>query len=194
MLAGLRGRIVDSAVACSVNLRSRNLRRAQGAFGIIWASEWAATARPPPRVSLTRESRSARKRKPERPRRGGSPGQERDRRNVRQPHRDLQQRNVASPHWHRLRTCLLVGPRHRDAPGRRGLAAELDATLASRLAPGRFPRRHSSLGVIAGTRPARGRVASAARRRWTLWVLQHFRRGLRRGELATVRERGGPAR
>jgi Na+/melibiose symporter-like transporter len=43
MFARMRERIVNSAVACSVNLRSPNLRRAQAAFGLIWAGEWAAT-------------------------------------------------------------------------------------------------------------------------------------------------------
>jgi MFS family permease len=43
MLSGLGGRIVASAAACSINLRNPNLRRAQAAFGLIWAGEWAAT-------------------------------------------------------------------------------------------------------------------------------------------------------
>jgi MFS family permease len=43
VVAGVRGRILDSAVACSVNLRSPNLRRAQASFGFMWAGEWAAT-------------------------------------------------------------------------------------------------------------------------------------------------------
>ncbi|MBV9003707.1 MAG: hypothetical protein JO181_03550, partial [Solirubrobacterales bacterium] len=43
MLTGVRERVVDSFAACSVNLRSSNLRRAQGSFGLIWAAEWAAT-------------------------------------------------------------------------------------------------------------------------------------------------------
>jgi len=43
MRAGLGGRIVQSVAACSVNLRNPNLRRAQLAFGLVWAGEWAAT-------------------------------------------------------------------------------------------------------------------------------------------------------
>ena len=43
VVAGVRGRIADSAAACSVNLRSPNLRRAQASFGFVWAGEWAAT-------------------------------------------------------------------------------------------------------------------------------------------------------
>src|SRR5579872_6385468 len=43
MFARARGRILSSAVACSVNLRSPKLRRAQAAFGLIWAGEWAGT-------------------------------------------------------------------------------------------------------------------------------------------------------
>ncbi|MBV9800316.1 MAG: cyclic nucleotide-binding domain-containing protein [Solirubrobacterales bacterium] len=43
MLSGVRERVVDSFAACSVNLRSSNLRRAQGSFGLIWGAEWAAT-------------------------------------------------------------------------------------------------------------------------------------------------------
>src|SRR5215207_4647061 len=38
-----RARIADAAAACSRNFRSRNLRRAQLAFGAMWAGEWAAT-------------------------------------------------------------------------------------------------------------------------------------------------------
>src|SRR3954468_2128469 len=38
-----RARIADAAAACSQNFRSRNLRRAQLAFGAMWAGEWAAT-------------------------------------------------------------------------------------------------------------------------------------------------------
>jgi MFS family permease len=34
---------VDAVAACSVNLRSPNLRRAQAAFGFVWAGDWAAT-------------------------------------------------------------------------------------------------------------------------------------------------------
>jgi hypothetical protein len=37
------GRVVEAAAACAVNLRSRNLRCAQAAFGLIWAGEWTAT-------------------------------------------------------------------------------------------------------------------------------------------------------
>jgi MFS family permease len=37
------GRIREAAAACSVNLRSPNLRRAQAVFGLMWAGEWAAT-------------------------------------------------------------------------------------------------------------------------------------------------------
>jgi predicted MFS family arabinose efflux permease len=36
-------RILEAAAACSLNLRSPNLRRAQAAFGFMWAGEWAAT-------------------------------------------------------------------------------------------------------------------------------------------------------
>lgn len=43
MLTRMRGRIVESAAACSVNWRNPSLRRAQGAFGFVWAGEWAAT-------------------------------------------------------------------------------------------------------------------------------------------------------
>ncbi len=43
MLTGAGGRIFDSAAACAVTLRSPNLRRAQAAFGLVWAGEWAAT-------------------------------------------------------------------------------------------------------------------------------------------------------
>src|SRR4051794_7392111 len=39
----VRARIADAAGACSQNFRSRNLRRAQLAFGAMWAGEWAAT-------------------------------------------------------------------------------------------------------------------------------------------------------
>src|SRR6187200_2112009 len=38
-----RARIADAAAACSQNFRSANLRRAQLAFGAMWAGEWAAT-------------------------------------------------------------------------------------------------------------------------------------------------------
>ena len=38
-----RARIADAAAACSRNVRSPNLRRAQLAFGSMWAGEWAAT-------------------------------------------------------------------------------------------------------------------------------------------------------
>ena len=38
-----RARIADAAAACSQNFRSRNLRRAQLAFGAMWSGEWAAT-------------------------------------------------------------------------------------------------------------------------------------------------------
>jgi MFS family permease len=41
--SGLGERIADAVSACSVNLRSRNLRRAQAAFGCAWAGDWAAT-------------------------------------------------------------------------------------------------------------------------------------------------------
>jgi cyclic nucleotide-binding protein/MFS transporter len=43
MFEAVRRRIVSSAVACAVNLRSPNLRRAQASFGLMWAGEWAAT-------------------------------------------------------------------------------------------------------------------------------------------------------
>jgi len=43
LVSRVRGRIVESAGACAVNLRSPNLRRAQAAFGLVWAGEWAAT-------------------------------------------------------------------------------------------------------------------------------------------------------
>jgi hypothetical protein len=43
VLTGVRERIIHSAAACSVNLRSPNLRHAQASFGFIWAGEWAAT-------------------------------------------------------------------------------------------------------------------------------------------------------
>ena len=43
MRTGVGERIVDAAAAFSVNLRSPNLRRAQAAFGFMWAGEWAAT-------------------------------------------------------------------------------------------------------------------------------------------------------
>jgi MFS family permease len=43
MVIGARGRIIAAAAACSVNLRNPNLRRAQAAFGFMWAGEWAAT-------------------------------------------------------------------------------------------------------------------------------------------------------
>jgi MFS family permease len=43
MGAAVRARLVDAASACSVNLRSRNLRAVQSAFGLMWAGEWAAT-------------------------------------------------------------------------------------------------------------------------------------------------------
>jgi MFS family permease len=43
MSIGARGRIVAAATACSANLRSPNLRRAQAAFGAMWTGEWAAT-------------------------------------------------------------------------------------------------------------------------------------------------------
>lgn len=42
MGTGVRARIVDSAAACSVNLRSPNLRHAQASFAVMWAGEWAA--------------------------------------------------------------------------------------------------------------------------------------------------------
>jgi CRP-like cAMP-binding protein len=40
---GVSERIVDAAAAFSANLRSPNLRRAQAAFGLVWAGDWAAT-------------------------------------------------------------------------------------------------------------------------------------------------------
>jgi hypothetical protein len=43
MVSRMRGRIVASVAACLVNLHNPNLRRAQAAFGVIWAGEWAAT-------------------------------------------------------------------------------------------------------------------------------------------------------
>jgi hypothetical protein len=43
MRAVVRERIVDAAAAFSVNLRNPNLRRAQAAFGFVWAGDWAAT-------------------------------------------------------------------------------------------------------------------------------------------------------
>jgi hypothetical protein len=43
MRTGVGERIVDAAAAFAVNLHSRNLRRAQAAFGFMWAGEWAAT-------------------------------------------------------------------------------------------------------------------------------------------------------
>jgi hypothetical protein len=43
MLSRMGGRIAASAAACSVNLRNPNLKRAQAAFGVMWAGEWAAT-------------------------------------------------------------------------------------------------------------------------------------------------------
>ena len=43
MRTGVGEWIVDAAAAFSVNLRSPNLRRAQAAFGFMWAGEWAAT-------------------------------------------------------------------------------------------------------------------------------------------------------
>jgi MFS family permease len=43
MGSGLGRRIVKSVAACAVNLRSPDLRRAQAAFGLVWAGEWAAT-------------------------------------------------------------------------------------------------------------------------------------------------------
>jgi MFS family permease len=43
MAIGALKRARECAAACELNWRSRNLRRAQAAFGVIWASEWAAT-------------------------------------------------------------------------------------------------------------------------------------------------------
>jgi hypothetical protein len=43
MLIGAVERARECAAACALNWRSRNLRRAQAAFGVVWASEWAAT-------------------------------------------------------------------------------------------------------------------------------------------------------
>jgi MFS family permease len=43
MLTGAAGRARECGAACALNWRSPNLRRAQAAFGVIWASEWAAT-------------------------------------------------------------------------------------------------------------------------------------------------------
>lgn len=42
MLARVRQRAADSVAACSVIVRSPNLRRAEAAFGLMWAGEWAA--------------------------------------------------------------------------------------------------------------------------------------------------------
>lgn len=43
MLAGARGRLIDSIGACAVIVRARNLRRAEASFGLMWAGDWAAT-------------------------------------------------------------------------------------------------------------------------------------------------------
>jgi hypothetical protein len=43
MRTGVGERVVGAADAFAVNLRSPNLRRAQAAFGFMWAGEWAAT-------------------------------------------------------------------------------------------------------------------------------------------------------
>src|SRR5947209_10365767 len=43
MVGGARQRLSDAFAACSSNLHSTNLRRAQASFGLIWAGEWAAT-------------------------------------------------------------------------------------------------------------------------------------------------------
>src|SRR5215212_3546055 len=42
-MARARARIADATAACAQNFRSRNLRRAQLAFGAMWSGEWAAT-------------------------------------------------------------------------------------------------------------------------------------------------------
>lgn len=38
-----RARVLEAVAACSVIVRSPNLRRAQAAFGMAWTGEWAAT-------------------------------------------------------------------------------------------------------------------------------------------------------
>jgi Cyclic nucleotide-binding domain/Major Facilitator Superfamily len=43
MTGRAKARVADAAAACAQNVRSANLRRAQLAFGAMWAGEWGAT-------------------------------------------------------------------------------------------------------------------------------------------------------